>query len=70
MLIERTLVVSQSKDMLLWAFQADPGLLNTPQAALAVVGEAARVVWLNDTAMRLTAGAVGESAEEVLLSFT
>ncbi|OOG53220.1 GAF domain-containing protein [Polaromonas sp. C04] len=65
-MIENNLIARQSQDMLLLAFQVDPQLLGTPQAGFAAIYEDGQLKWLNDTAVRLTGGAVGQSIEDVL----
>jgi transcriptional regulator of acetoin/glycerol metabolism len=65
-MIENHLVTWQSRDMLVLAFQVDPRLLGTPQAARIVVDHDGRLKWLNDIAARLTAGSVGQPVEGLL----
>ncbi len=65
-MIENHLVAWQSRDMLVLAFQVDPRLLGTPQAARIVVDHDGRLKWLNGIAARLTAGSVGQPVESLL----
>lgn len=65
-MIESHLVAWQSRDMLVLAFQVDPRLLGTPQAARIIVDHDGRLKWLNDSAARLTVGSVGQPVESLL----
>lgn len=61
--IENQLLRLQSEDLLVFRFQTEPFLLETPMCAMAGVDELGIVRWINSTGSRLTGSQRGDDAE-------